>query len=677
MKHSYPTRMLTAASLLCLGVSAFAADPAALTTPGTCIANILYPARFESRSEQVLVTPATTREEAVPATYKTVTEKVLVQPEMRRQVPVPAQMRTVTEDVVVRPAGKRLAPVPPVMRERQQVVQTRPAASRYCVRPPVYEKATERVLARPEHIVHRVIPAQYREVDETVEIRPASTRTVTNPGAWQPVAQRIMVRPETLQYVPVKLPTKQVAEKRLRAPATVRVREMAPVFDTVTTPVEVRPATVRHAAVEPAWEITTEQVKVSEPYYEWRRGRAWVGQAIEVLPLRGFVPDASGQYKGHRVADMAGHNNAIVDTGVMPADNARLDDDVMCLVEVPAQYRTVTRRNLRSPGTVTDVIEPAIYRHTSQKVLLREAGVRLENVPAQYHSVYHQEVDFERARAMGYKFSESGELIATPDGHRLLRAADVARGPGVQIDAAIAPDAWVREVRIPAAYRDVTHYVPTSAPGVQVLETPAVTRTIRRRELVQPERLQPVVKPAEYKTVQVHKLTQPEVVCEEEMPAEYATLTHYEVEKPAGLGEVPVPEVRQRIAHEEVAAPAGVREEIVPAVYREETRRVIDQPATTRTVDVPAVYKTVTRQVQISEAREEQREVLCAANTPPERIRQVQQALRAAGFAHGGADGVLDPATLSAVADYQLAHDLPTHGYLDEETVKSLGLAMH
>ncbi|MBO7410387.1 MAG: peptidoglycan-binding protein, partial [Ottowia sp.] len=352
------------------------------------------------------------------------------------------------------------------------------------------------------------------------------------------------------------------------------------------------------------------------------------------------------------------------------------DDDVMCLVEVPAQYKTITKRVLRSPATVTDVQQPPVYSTTTKQVLVQEGGVRVEQVPAQYQSVYRQVVDFDKARAMGYKFNEAGVPIATPSGQRLLLASDVVRGPGVQIDASIAPDAWVREVRIPAAYRDVTQYVPTAAAGVEVVQTPAVTRNIRRRELVQPARVENVVVPATYKTVQVQRLVKPETVQEIDIPAQTTTVTHYSVEKPATVRDVPVPEVRKTITHEEVATPASTREEVIPAVYREETRRVIDQPATTRTVDVPAVYKTVTKQVKVADAREEQREVLCASNTPRSRISAVQKALRDAGF-RTGADGELDAATMSAVADYQLANSLPTHGYLDAETMQSLGVPMH
>ena len=261
-KTTSPLSLLAAASLLAMSAGA-SAGPAENAELGTCIATILFPARFEMQSEQVLVEPATTREEVVPATYKTVTEKVLVRPETRREVAVPEKLRTVGEEVVVRPAGTRDEPVRPVFSARTEEVQTQDASTCLEVTPPVYEKATARIIDRPEHIVQRVVPAQYREVTETVQIRPASTRTVTNNGAWQAQTQRVMVRPEMLQYVPVKLPTKYVAEKRLRAEATTRVREVAPVFETVTTPVKVRDGAVRHAAVPAAWEIVEERIKVA------------------------------------------------------------------------------------------------------------------------------------------------------------------------------------------------------------------------------------------------------------------------------------------------------------------------------------------------------------------------------------------------------------------------------
>lgn len=658
------------------------AAPVPQALPNQCFANILYPARFETRSEQVLVAPATRREEVVPATYKTVTEQVLVQPETRREVAVPAELSTVTENVVVRPAGVREEPVPPTFKTSTEQMVTREATERVEVVPPVYRTEMTRVVDVPEHTIERVVPAVYKEVEERVMISAATTRTETIEPRYRTEVERVLVRPEVVRYVPVRLPMKQVPERRLRAEATTRIEAVPPVMQTVVEPVEVRPATVRKAEVPAAYEIVTEQVKISEPYREWRRGRAWVGQAIEVVPLRAFVVDPSGQFKGYQVADRSlvpaatgGASRGVLDMGATPADNQQLEDDVWCLVEVPAQYQTVQRQVLKAPATTTDIAVPAEYKNVTKRVVVREATQRVVPVPAVYHSVYRQEVDFERARAMGYKFDPSGELIATPSGQPLMRAAAVANQPNVQIDRALAPDTWVREVRIPAEYRNVNRYVPEQPAGVRVVEVPAAYRTIKRRVMVEPARTETVRVPATYKTVPTQVLVRAETTRTVPVPAEVQAITRYELDQPASLREVPVPELVQPLERQIVTRDAAVREEVVPAVYRTETRQVIDQPATTRWVDVPAQYETLTWQVKVSEPREERREVMCETNTHPDKIRQVQLALQSAGFDPGPTDGELDAATLAAVARYQQARGLPVHGYLDVETVRALGVA--
>ncbi|MDO5691449.1 MAG: peptidoglycan-binding domain-containing protein [Pseudomonadota bacterium] len=648
-----------------------------------CFANILYPAKFETRSEQVLIAPATRREEVVPATYKTVTEQVLVQPETRRQVAVPAELSTVTENVVVRPAGTREEPLAPIFKSSTEQMVTREAGQRVEVVPPVYKTVMERVVDVPEHTIQRVVPAVYKEVEETVMIRPeGTTRTEIIEPRYRTEVERVLVRPEVLRYVPVRLPMRSVAEQRLRAEATTKVQTLPPVMQTVVDQVEVRPATVRKVEVPAAYEIVTEQVKISEPYREWRRGRAWVAQAVEVVPVRGFVVDPSGEFKGYKVdgrslvpAASGGASRGVLDTGMTPSDNTQLEDDVWCLVEVPAQYQAVTRQVLKAPATTSDVAVPAEYKSVTRQAVVREGITRTVHVPAQYHSVYRQEVDFERARAMGYKFDANGELTATPSGEPVLRAAAVAGRPLVQIDASVAPDAWVREVRIPAEYRNVNRYVPEQPAGVRLVEQVGAYRTIKRRVQVEPARTETVRVPATYKTVAKQVLVRPETTRQVPVPAQTQDVTRYELVQSAGMRDVPVPEMVQPLSRQIVTREASVRDEVVPAVYRTETRQVVDQPASTRWVDVPAQYETLTWQVKVSEPREERREVMCETNTSPDKIRDVQRALTSAGFSPGPADGVLAPPTLNAVARYQQARGLPVHGYLDVETVRALGVA--
>ncbi len=655
--------------------------PRVEAVPNQCVANVLVPARFETRSEQVLISPATRRQEVVPATHRSVTEQVLVAPETRREVAVPATLRTVTEDVVVRPAGTRDEPVAPTFRATTEAVVTRAPGTRVEVLPAVYRTVTETVVDKPEHTIQRVVPAVYQDVEEQVVVSPATTRTETLPARYRTEIERVLVRPEVTQYVPVRLPMRPVGEQRLRAEATTRIETLPPVLQTVTEPVEVRAATVRKVEIPAAYDIVTEQVKVSEPYREWRRGRAWVGQAIDVVPLRGFVVDPTGQFRGHQVADRTlvpaatgGPSRGVVDTGFTASDNTQFEDDVMCLVEVPAQYQTITRQVLKAPATTSDVVVPAEYKNVTRQVLLREGTVRAVPVPAVYQTVYRQEVDLERARALGFRVDANGEPAFSPSGERLLRASAVAGQPGVDLRA-LAPDSFVREVKIAAHYRDVPRYIPEQGPSVKVIEVPAVVRTVRRRVEVQAARTETVTVPATTKRVQKLVLDTPERTREVPVAAEVQAVTRYTLDQPASLRAVPVPAVVQPVSRQVLDRPASVREEIVPAVYRTETRQVVDQPAGTRWVDVPAVYETLTWQVKVSEPREERREVLCETNTAPQKIMEIQRALHSVGFDPGAINGVLAQPTLNAVARYQQARGLPAGGYLDIDTVRALGVA--
>jgi peptidoglycan hydrolase-like protein with peptidoglycan-binding domain len=89
---------------------------------------------------------------------------------------------------------------------------------------------------------------------------------------------------------------------------------------------------------------------------------------------------------------------------------------------------------------------------------------------------------------------------------------------------------------------------------------------------------------------------------------------------------------------------------------------------------VPAQYDTVTYQIKVSDARTEQRAILCETNATPAKIREIQAALSKAGFNPGPLDGVLRAQTMQAVNRYQQAKGLPVDGFLSLDTVKSLGV---
>ena len=290
------------------------------------------------------------------------------------------------------------------------------------------------------------------------------------------------------------------------------------------------------------YDTVVERVKVADSYKVWKRGRAWIGKAVDVRPLRGFVVGKDGRVDG-----------ATVDTQGVTADNTRLDDDVMCLVEVPEQYDTITRQVLRTPASVREEVIPAQYATVKRQVMDQEAGTTEQEIPAAYQTITRQEIDLDKLKAQGYKFDAAGDIVAAPNGDRVLRAAVVAGAAGAAKTAGAGSGAegYVREIKIPAEYKTISR---------QVVDQPATVRTVEV--------------PATHKTVKSRVVATPASTEETVIPAEYQTVTRQVVD----------------------VAPS-TREIVIPAVYKTVERRVVDVPASVRKVPVPAVYETVKRRV--------------------------------------------------------------------------------
>lgn len=646
--------------------------PVGSTAPGAaaplseCFATVLTPAKFETRTEQVVKVPATKRVEVIPATFKAVTEQVLVSPEFKRQIPVPATYKTVTDEVVVKPASVRDEPVAATYKTVSERVLVKPASVRVEVVPATYKTVTEQVLVTPERKTLTVVPAVYGDVDETVIERPATTRVEVAPATFKTETEQVLVKGESLRYEPIALPMRKVTEDLLRTQASARLEAAQAKYRTVTESVVVKEASKRLVEVPAVFETVTERVKVADATKEWKRGRAWIGQALDVRPMRGFTQGKDGLVDGSRV-----------DTQWKAADNTSLDDDVMCLVEIPARYENISRQVLKTPATTREVVVSAVYANVTRQVLDREASSKEIPIPATFQKVTRQEIDIDRLNALGYKFDDQGDIVATPNGERVLRAAaltgsaDAAKTAGAQS----GEEGYVRESKVPAVYRSISRQVVDKPASVRTIEVPAVTKTVSKRMVVTPARTDEQVIPAVFRTATREVVATPASTREVPVPEVFTTVERQVVDTPASTRSVPVPAVKEGVKRTVVDTPASFREVLVPAVYKAQTRQVIDQPARTREIDVPAQFETLSYQFKLTEASTQRRSILCETNATPVKIKEIQEALRQAGFNPGGADGVIRAQTMNAVNQYQRAKGLPVDGFLNLETVKSLGVS--
>ncbi|WGM40718.1 peptidoglycan-binding domain-containing protein [Caulobacter sp. NIBR1757] len=174
-----------------------------------------------------------------------------------------------------------------------------------------------------------LIPPSYESYTEQIVDSPARVETRVIPAVYGEEVQQVLVREERVEYITL--------------PATYR---------TVTETIILKAASVRTETVAAVYETITERVMVREAHYEWRRG----------------VP------KDQRPSDP--NHYKVLSTG-----------EVLCLVEVPAEYSTVTRKVLRTPERTVEIQVPAETQVVTRQVIDQDARVEKRVIPAEYRSV--------------------------------------------------------------------------------------------------------------------------------------------------------------------------------------------------------------------------------------------------------------------------------------------------
>lgn len=128
----------------------------------------------------------------------------------------------------------------------------------------------------------------------------------------------------------------------------------------------------------------TEQVLVVGKSSEWKRVKAWLSQTTMVRPVKGFLND-KGEVTAAAAAGAgagAGGNAKLsaetaeslkakggAKTTALVAANVNGDDDVMCLVEIPARFETVSKSVLKTAATTREVDVPAEFATVTRQVV--------------------------------------------------------------------------------------------------------------------------------------------------------------------------------------------------------------------------------------------------------------------------------------------------------------------
>ncbi len=186
--------------------------------------------------------------------------------------------------------------------------------------------------AVPGHCYARVmIPAKYKTVTEKVLVKDAGEKVQVIPAKYGYKTQKLLVKEASERIVPVPATYKTVTEKVLVTPASEKIVTVPATYKTVTEKVLVEPASTG-----------------------WKKGN-----------------------KGRAGRCSSG------DCDRIPGETG----EVMCLVNKPAKYRTITKRVLATPATTKSIPVPAVYKTITKRVIATPATTKTIPIPPVYKTV--------------------------------------------------------------------------------------------------------------------------------------------------------------------------------------------------------------------------------------------------------------------------------------------------
>ncbi|MEM9014248.1 MAG: peptidoglycan-binding domain-containing protein [Pseudomonadota bacterium] len=173
---------------------------------------------------------------------------------------------------------------------------------------------------------------------------------VLTPERYETVTEQVVVQPATerIEVVPAKYAWE---EREIVVEEGYERLEVVPAkFSTRTETVTVEPAREEMRVIPAKYETRQERVKIRDAYTTWKKGTGPISRL-----------DAS--------------------TG-----------EIMCLVEVPAEFKTVSRQVMVSPPRTEKVRVPAKTREVSRRVISQPATTRKISVPAKTQTVRYQKL---------------------------------------------------------------------------------------------------------------------------------------------------------------------------------------------------------------------------------------------------------------------------------------------
>ena len=160
---------------------------------------------------------------------------------------------------------------------------------------------------------------------------------------------------------------------------------------TVTDKVLSKSARMKVDIVPARYETVSEQVMVEKGSLQLKVIPAeygFVTERVMVEPARKRLVHVPAQYELINERVMIKPASAVWKRGTGP--NQKIDEatgEILCLVETPAQYQSVSKSVLKTPSSTHEVEDPPVYKTIKRRVITTPARTEMVDTPSKYKTV--------------------------------------------------------------------------------------------------------------------------------------------------------------------------------------------------------------------------------------------------------------------------------------------------
>jgi hypothetical protein len=164
-----------------------------------------------------------------------------------------------------------------------------------------------------------------------------------------------------------------------------------PTYETVTQKVLKQEASQRIKIIPAQFATETEQVMVAAPSERLEiipAQFAMVEEKVLVKPAASRLVETPARYAKTSEKILVRPAHQVWQKGAGPVQ--RIDEatgEIMCLVDVPAEYRTVTKTVLQEAASTKLIEEPAVYKTVQKQVMSQPPQTKVVQIPAKFKTI--------------------------------------------------------------------------------------------------------------------------------------------------------------------------------------------------------------------------------------------------------------------------------------------------